>query len=322
MLETIRAFPEQFGHSYDQVQQVALVSLERTPITAIFLAGMGGSSLTGDLVNDYLMGNPPITIIMDYAFPRRLSGSDLVFCCSYSGNTEETLALYDQARREGAAIVVLAHGGRIVTKARADGVPIIPIPASVQPRSAAGNFFAAIVAVLERVKLVGPQQQSLLELADFLERRKSAQESLGKGIAPQLKNYLPIIYSTPQFLGTCRLLKIKMNENCKIPSFFNVFPEVNHNEMVGYTNLLAPLTILYLKSRSMRPRILERMDVMEQLLSDKMPFHSLWVEGKDHLQQIFDAVLLGDYVTYYLAKEYGVDPAPVVIVEKFKKLLS
>lgn len=298
------------------------LSLAQEPLVGnIYLAGVGGSALPGDLVNDYLHGQVYLRIVSDYALPANVGEGDLVFCSSYSGNTEETLAAFDDALGKKAQIVVLTHGGELAKRAGKLGVPVIRIPDCVQPRSASGHFFASIVGILEKLGVISSQEKAVGELAQFLESRGSAQEEIGKNLAAQLVDQVPIIYGPQSLYGACRIFKIKFNENCKIQSFFNVFPELNHNEMVGFTKLLMRPAILCLKSKFMHPQILKRMVVTQGLLINQMSFHTIELAGSNLLQEMFDAVVIGDYTTYYLALAYGMDPAPVTMVEDFKKKL-
>lgn len=287
----------------------------------INLIGMGGSALMGDLLNDTVCQNFPIRIINDYHLGKKDFDHDLVFCCSYSGNTEETLSSLEEALNKKAFVVVLTHGGKLKEGALFQKIPLIEIPTCIQPRMAAGYFFSGIISILEKKGVIESQKENLEHLATFLKIQQKRQEEIGKELADHLKDKVPIIYGPTNFYGTCRNIKIKFNENCKIQSFFNVFPELNHNEMVGWTRLLMPAAFIYLKSQFMHPRIGRRMEIMEELLKNKIPFFSVELKGKDHLQEVWDAVLIGDYASYYLAKAYGIDPAPVEMVEEFKKKL-
>ncbi|MBX7148145.1 bifunctional phosphoglucose/phosphomannose isomerase [bacterium] len=319
MLDTIKNTYQQFLVTYENA---LALSLSQTSIGKIVLGGMGGSALPADILNDYLGGSPNIAIVTDYTLPSYVNAQTLVFCSSFSGNTEETLQLLDEALKKNASIVVLCHGGRLKEVALSKKLPFIQIPSCIQPRCAAGYFFAAILGVLEQLKLVSPQKNNLTSLSEFLKKEVVRQEEVGRVLAKQLKNFVPIVYGASNFYSACRITKIKFNENAKVQSFFNTFPELNHNEMVGFTKMLMKTAVVYFKGQCMHPRIYKRMDVMKNLLSDKMPFFDVELKGDNHLQELWDAILIGDFTSYYLAKEYGVDPAPVDMVEEFKKNLD
>lgn len=322
MYNTLYHFPEQFLSSWDLVSKIKLKAPPKIGLKSIYLAGMGGSALPGHLVNDYLFGRYTLTVISDYSLPDRIGPGDLVLVASYSGNTEETLEVFDEALKRGCQIVVLTHGGRLKKEAHDKGITIIPVPDCIQPRCASGHFFASIVCFLERIGRIPPQKRTLENLTKFLKSRRKAEEEIGRKLAEDLKGKVPVIYGPSELKGACIIFKIKINENAKVQSFFNVFPELNHNEMVGYTQLLMNPAIVYLRRRQMHPRIGRRMEVMKELLGDKIPFHSVELKGANLLEEMFDAVLIGDYTSYYLAKSYGIDPVPVQMVEDFKKRLG
>lgn len=321
MLSAIQHFSFQFKESQKILTGKPLNINKFKKPSQYILTGMGGSVLPGDLVNDYLGGEVRLSLVSDYRLPHNIGPKDLVICSSYSGNTEETLAAFDDALRKKAQVIVLTHGGELERRAKAKTVPVIHIPECIQPRCASGYFFTSIVSVLEQLGIIPSQEKAISELVSFLESRQSAQEDIGKTLAAKLFDLVPIIYGPQSLYGACRIFKIKFNENSKIQSFFNVFPELNHNEMVGFTKMLMKPAIIYLKSKFMHPRILQRMAVMGDLLKNKMSFHSIDLAGDNLLQEMFDAVVIGDFTSYYLALAYGVDPAPVAMVEDFKMRL-
>jgi len=283
---------------------------------------MGGSSLPADLVNDILGTEVPLQIVRDYQLPSSISPKDLVICASFSGNTEETLEVLEEAMGIGCQTVIMTHGGNLKKIAEAKNLTFIPIPDCIQPRCATGYFFASTLCLLYCLGKLDSKKAELEELASYLKGRQDKYETKGKALAQQLKDRVPIIYGPPSLGGTCRIWKIKINENAKIQSFFNVFPELNHNEMVGYTKLIMKPALIYLKSHFMHPRIQKRMGVMKDLLEKQIPIHEIELSGKNLLQETFEALAMGDYTSYYLAQAYGVEPAPVEMVEDFKVKLQ
>lgn len=288
----------------------------------LFLVGMGGSSLPGDLVNDYLQGGiARFEFVRDYRLPAGAGKEDLAVTSSFSGNTEETLEALETLIAKGIPTVALSNGGKLKERALAAGLPFVPIPDCIQPRCANGHFFASLLVILDTAGLVPDPRETLAQLAGFLEDRRDAHEAEGKKLAAELKDRVPLIYGPAEFEGTCRVWKIKINENAKVQSFSNVVPELNHNEMVGFTRLVMNPIVIQLRSRFTHPKILKRMDVMRNLLQDKMPFYDLALQGSAPIQEMFDSLAVADYATYHLAKAYGIDPAPVAMVEDFKKRL-
>ena len=298
-----------------------LEGLPREKPRRIFYAGMGGSALPADLVNDYL-GTHPLLLVRDYQLPKDAGKKDWVIAASFSGNTEETIAVVHDAEQRGCPTIILANGGHLKKIAKAKKNPFIPIPDCIQPRCATGYFFATILGLLHRSGRLPDQRKILEGLEDFLLQRQGIHEKQGEKIAEALEGRVPIIYGPSELYGACRIWKIKLNENCKIQSFFNVFPELNHNEMVGFSQMIMEPTLVYLISQFMDRRIKKRMAVMKEILGGKVPILEISLAGADRLQETFDALALADYATYSLAMRIGVDPTPVEMVEDFKKLLA
>lgn len=287
---------------------------------------MGGSSLPADLINDYLQGECRLQILRDYALAQDINKQDLVLCASFSGNTEETLSIFKEAQAKQIPTIVLANGGKLKELALSTDIPFVPIPDCIQPRCASGHFFASTLALIHRLNLLESKEAELKTLTEFLKTQQTSFEAQGKVLAKQLKERVPIVYGPTELYSIARIWKIKFNENAKIQSFFNVFPEVNHNEMVGFTNLIMKASLIYLKSQFTHPRNLKRMATMKQVLGDKLgdqlPILEVNLQGQSLLQDLFAAMAIGDYASYFLAKDYGIDPTPVEMVEEFKKLLK
>ncbi len=319
MLQTIRSFPEQFLPSWDASLTTALPN----KITGtVYLCGMGGSAIPGELINDHALGQHPLVIVRDYALPPQVNQNDLIICSSYSGNTEETLSVFSEAITRKLPLLVLTHGGKLAALADQHHIAKITIPDCIQPRCAVGHFFASLSCLLHRLNRSPITRADLENLAGFLKSQNAAHEKKGQEMAQRIKGKIPIILAPSFLLGTAMIWKIKFNENCKTQSFYNVVPEMNHNEMIGYTNPIAPLHFIFLLDPDTHPRVKRRMEVMEELLGDKASFETVAINGDNLLQRIFDAHGLADFASYYLALEYGVDPAPVPMIEIFKKKLG
>ncbi|HBF11907.1 MAG TPA: bifunctional phosphoglucose/phosphomannose isomerase [Deltaproteobacteria bacterium] len=322
MLSAIRGFPKQFEASLKILEGTDLSKLGLQKPRYVFFAGMGGSSLPADMVNDYLNHENPLRIVRDYQLPDYVNSRDWVICSSYSGNTEETIEAFHDAIAHHANLIVMAYGGKLKSLAQEKEVPFVQIPECIQPRCAVGNFFTSTLDILHALGLIKSEKDNLLSLARTLKKDQKQYEEEGKKIAVFLKGRVPIIYGPSLIASMCRIWKIKINENAKVQSFWNVYPELNHNEMVGYTKLLMQPAIVHLRTGLAHSRNLKRMDIVEELLGEEIPFLNLELKGQSILEVLFEANALGDYASYYLALEYGVDPAPVEMVESFKKKLE
>lgn len=320
--QAIRQFPPQFLESWKIVaEHPDLDFLTRSRPRRIYFAGMGGSSLPADLLNDIYQDEPRLEVLRDYYLPASANAEDLLIAASYSGNTEETVAVWEEAIQRGLPSLIMANGGKLVAAAEETGVPWIRIPSCIQPRCAAGNFYATLLGLLFRMGRIESPESELKRLEFFLEGFQDAAEARGKKLASSLKDRVPLIYGPSRFEGVCRIWKIKMNENAKIQSFYNVLPELNHNEMVGFTKLLMKPALVILESRFMHPRVERRMEVMKEILGKDMPVLRVPAAGETLLQEVFASLLIADYASYHLAMEYGVEPAPVAMIEDFKRRL-
>lgn len=319
MLEqAIKDFPKQF--SFEPVVNNA----SSLPATSKFLvAGMGGSHLAADL---FLACRPGANVIIhrDYGLPELHDKSRLIIACSYSGNTEETIDAYVVARERGFSVAVITKGGELLELAKRDGAPYIQIPdTNIQPRQATGLLFVALL------RLMGDDEdfQEVKKLAKILKTNEL--KRVAKPIAKALKKYIPVVYASSRNAAIANNWKIKMNENVKIPSFANFFPELNHNEMNGFdarekTGALSKkFSFIFLTDEDDHPRLQKRMEILETLLIDKKFFVvRVSLAGDSRVEKIFRSLVTADWVTLFLAKSYGIDPEPVAMVEEFKKRMA
>jgi glucose/mannose-6-phosphate isomerase len=294
----------------------------------VVLAGMGGSWMAGALVRDVQLARAPILIHRSYELPTDLpTEGTLVVVSTYSGDTEETLSAYEAARARGLPLVGITRGGRLAAWCRRDGVPLVCIPAdppTMQPRCATGYMVGILVRLLERLGLADVDAAArITALAQRLNQFMPIARQRGTELAAKLVSATPIVYASPPYATVARIIKIKFNENSKIPAFWNVFPELNHNEMIGWTMPRGQYQFVMLRDAAERPRILRRMDLMAELLGELgLPSHVVPIEGQTDLEKLFTTLLVGDWASYELALLLGVDPSPVELVQRFKRLLE
>lgn len=307
MRSELFAFPKQFKKGLEIAEGVSARGVD-----SCALLGMGGSALHGDLLNAWK--GVGVKTHRDYGAPE-LDSRTLALCCSYSGNTEESLSAFHAAVDAGAKVVVMAHGGALAEEASDLGIPLVRIPECVQPRCAIGYFFSAAAAVMEA--------SGLLSGTDELRSLKvKADEGAANAIAEKLKDRVPIVYSSNAWWPVARICKIKFNESSKVPSFYNTFPELNHNEMVGFTRPLADYSAIFLRDEADHERVKKRMTVTKELYKSKgLQCIDYDLRGSSFLEKAFSTILHFDWVSFHLALAYGVDPAPVEMVEEFKKKL-
>ncbi|MFH0923097.1 MAG: bifunctional phosphoglucose/phosphomannose isomerase [Candidatus Micrarchaeota archaeon] len=285
----------------------------------LVLLGMGGSALPGDLLN-FCFGLS-IRVSRDYDCPPEVDGKTLVLACSYSGNTEETLSAAKQAFDAGGKLVCIATGGKLKKFADEFGLPFVELPSGIQPRCATGYFFSSLTKVLANSGFLDLKDDELKALSEWLGSKDF--DETGRKIAVKIKGSIPVFYSSSEWWPIARVCKIKINENSKQPAFYNVFPELNHNEMVGFTNPVARFTAVFLRNPSDDERVKRRMEITRSLLNEKgVNSIDYQVIGESALQTCFSTLLFFDWASYHLALENGVDPTPVEMVEGLKKKLA
>ena len=323
MRAMLRSFPQQFTKAL----QWFPADLPLPRASGAILCGMGGSALPGDIVNALWIDQVRLEISREYDLPVWIKDDTLVFLCSFSGNTEETISAYEKARDRGLPVCVITKGGKLAKMAEAAGDPLLIIDEKMpgfQPRFASGYFYAFILLAMQKAGLIDADVQAhLTQLGETLGGVNPEAEA--EELASQLEGRVPLVYASGAYTDAVgRIWKIKFNENTKIPAFYNAVPEMNHNEMVGFTNLLnAPLVVLMLRDSDEHPRVARRFEAMKGVFGEyDVHWLETWFTGNSMAEKLFRMLYLGDFTTYFLALKYGYDPAPVVIVESFKAAIT
>lgn len=292
------------------------------PTGWFIVCGMGGSHLAGDILSSI---EPKIGLLInrDYGLPALTNGATII-ASSYSGNTEETLDAYAEARRRNLPLIAIAVGGKLIEQAKTDGVPYIELPdTGIQPRSALGF---SLMALLKACGL-----NELLDQAAALSALKPlSYKAAGKDLAKKLKGKVPVVYSSARNYAVSYNWKIKLNETGKLPAFCNVFPELNHNEMTGFDaatpatkRLAKPFSVVLLTDTEDHPRVQKRMEILEQLFTSReLPVTKVPLEGTSRLEKVFSSLLTADWLAVTLAKKYKAEAEQVPMIEEFKQQMA
>lgn len=333
MHKVILDFPKQFADGLDVAKNVRIIG----DFNQLIFCGMGGSALPAEvlkILRGFYEWPLAIKIHKSYGLPARISPKALVFAISHSGNTEETISSYKEAKKRNLPVIGIATGGKLAELCKKDKTPLVKIPAcladrratGIQPRSALGYQFTAVTKVLSDCNIIENLEKDILEMAKTLNPKKL--EEQGKKLAKKIKGEIPIIYASDKFKALAQIWKINFNENSKSPAFWNYFPELNHNEIVGFekSEIESPkiFQVIILRDKKLdHPRILKRMTLTAKLLKERgIKVGIIDIQGVNILTKIFSNYILSQWVSYYLALEYGTDPAPVKMVEEFKKKLG
>ena len=304
-------------------------------IEQIVMAGMGGSALAADMVKVLTKNSlgVPIEIVKGYSLPAYINQKTLVIAISHSGNTEETLSCYDQAKSQGAQLAAMSTGGTLLNKAQTDGILHSIIPEGAQPRMLTVYHLKILLNILQHFSLIDSSLfDSIGSSTDWL--RAAMQEWSPE--VPTEHNYAKQLAEmsagkTGMFEGgeltwpIAYKWKISWNESSKNLAFYNQYPEINHNEFIGWSShpIEKPFAVFDIKSHLESPRITERMEVSERMLSGMRPHtKSIQLQGETLIRQYLWGLALADMTSVYLGILNNVDPVPVALIENFKKSLS
>ncbi|MCU0356245.1 MAG: bifunctional phosphoglucose/phosphomannose isomerase [Cyclobacteriaceae bacterium] len=314
----IESFTRQLA---DALRISASIDLVRpgSDIRNIVIAGMGGSGIGANLVESLTFGRIPIpiTVCKSYNIPQFVSPHTLFIASSYSGNTEETIAALNKALLKRAHVIAIASGGKLLDIAREYNLFYIQLPAgSDSPRAMLAYNMVALLSVLYHTNLIGSTYIKETENAiQFLDRGEKGIQNEAELIARKLKGKLPVIYCDSRLHAMALRFQQQLNENAKQLAHVNTFPEMNHNELVGWQfpeALMPYLQVIYLYSDHDHERVEKRMEICRDIFEKKSnPIIDVVGEGASLLEQYYYLIHLTDWVSFYLAKENGVEPDPI-----------
>jgi glucose/mannose-6-phosphate isomerase len=324
-LDDVLALPD---HLSDALWRVESARVE--PFDApggLVVCGMGGSAIGGDLAA-VAFGNRlsrPLATERGYELPFAMLPDRAVLCSSYSGNTEETIACYEAAEALGARRIVATTGGRLAQEARADGVPVVGLPAGLQPRAAVGYMFTVAAEV---AALTGAAPGIRTEIDSAAPRLREASVALAARadeLAEHASGSIPVIYGADLTIPVALRWKTQINENAKQPAFSASLPEADHNEIEGWSasEEAGRMSAIFLEDRDQHPRVRQRFELTAGLV-ERAADHVIRIEteGESRTERLLWAVMLGDLLSLRLAEKRGVDPGPTALLDRLKEELG
>ena len=324
MLGATQALPD---HLRDALWRVESARLEPVESSGLVVCGMGGSAIGGDLAAAALgprLGKP-LSVVRGYGLPVWTPTDRAVLCSSYSGDTEETIASYEAAEALGAPRIVATTGGSIAEAARRDSVPVIGLPAGLQPRAAVGYMFTVAAEVASLCGAADTIRMEIDSSAAHLEERRAELSEHAEQLAAALDGTLPAIYGSDLTAPVAYRWKCQLNENAKLPAFWDELPELDHNEIAGWQGASGglPMSAVMLSDRDQHPRERRRFELTASLIEPDAA-HVARVEtvGNSRTERLLWAVMLGDLVSLHLAARRGVDPTRVEVIERLKDELG
>lgn len=329
----VAGLPEQLEEAYAAGARAIEESVGE--VGGIAVAGMGGSAIGADLVaNVYDVSlTSPLVTVRNYHLPHWLDSRSLVFTVSYSGNTEESVSCLEEALERGCRTICVSSGGRMAEVASGEGLPLIEVPAGLQPRAALGWLSMPIASCLESLGLVEGVEADIAEAAAALKNLRQLYgpetpmaENPAKQLATELKGRIPLIYGCELTAVAARRLKCQINENAKNMAYAAEIPELDHNEIVGWehpSESLEGFAVIFLNDPEIHPQNRKRIDITREIVAaHAASVHEHRAMEGCRLTRLFASIIFGDYLSLYLAVLNKVNPSPVNRIEDLKRRLS
>lgn len=332
MWELIAGFPNQWGEAMKISEDINL-TIDPGKINKICFAGMGGSAMGADILRAYSYHScpHPVQVVRHYNIPGWVDESTLVITCSFSGNTEEALSALEQAQQKGARTIAVTSGGELLLRATRENFDYIKIPGGMPPRAALGYSFVPLFRIFESLGYLDEGKEALSETELFLSKQgelfADISDNEALSLAKQLQDTMPVIYSDSTTMEPVNLRWRSMfEENAKTLSYGNVLPEMTHNEIVGWeqiVHLTGRLSVIMLFDKEDNKRVRKRMRIVKDLIEDQVAtIHVLSTRGESRLTRLFSLIQMADWTSLYLALINEADPTPIAKIDLLKSRLA
>ena len=325
MYELIRDFPDHLQEALT-IGRNAKLGAANGPYTNVVVTGLGGSGIGGRIAAQVVAGEAtcPIEVYSNYYLPAYVGKGSLVIACSYSGNTEETLAAMHQAMDNGARVVCITSGGSMLETAKAKGLDHIVIPGGNPPRTMLAYSLTQQFFILKHFCIIKSDFES--SMARAAEKLKSGQEAIkteAKELAEKIYGKRAIIYSEAATEAVSIRFRQQLNENSKELCWHHAIPEMNHNELVGWAGGDKSLAVVIFRHKDDYARSQMRMEINKEVIAKYTPnVYEVWSKGDDRLERQLYLIHLGDWASWYLAEKKGVDATEIGVINMLKGKLA
>jgi len=334
MARALSGFPSQLrlGTEPDVLSGFTRTLSDRM-ISNVAICGMGGSAISGDIIEGWIGSRcgVPLATVRGYRLPGWVDEKTLVICVSYSGNTEETLANAREAEKRGCALAAVCSGGRLADFFDGKG-PVLGVPPNQQPRASSGWLLCRVADLLISAQVTSEGlAEDIREAREILEQMEKelsvnvpTDSNSAKDMAIGLQGRIPAIYGAEHLTVAARRWQTQINENGKVLAWWGSFPEMNHNEIVGWAGGdLSQCTAIFLRDDGYHPQIHRRMDyTRDVIVKGGGAVREVSSLGSGHLARVLSTVYVGDWVSFYMAMLRGLDPSPVEVIEGLKVHLA
>jgi glucose/mannose-6-phosphate isomerase len=323
-------------HYQEAAKTAQKLSLQYSKPDNVIVAGMGGSAIGGELLKDWARDKAqvPIEVSRAYSLPVYANEKSLVVIVSYSGETEESLSAFLDAAKRKCMIFCVSSGGSLLEFAEKLKLPYLRVPSGMPPRAALPYLFVPLLKSLEKMKMVPSFSEDLSEAIPLLARigsknapQKPVKESFAKRLASEINGTVPVVYGFGVYRSVAQRFKQQFNENSKVPSKWEFFSELNHNEIVGWEHaekLARCFSTIFIRDKNEPNEIRNRIETTKSLMPPDSNMFEVWSQGKSALAKMLSTICIGDFTSVYLAILRGVDPTPVstiaLLKEKVKKV--
>ncbi len=319
----IKEFPNHLEKGLEIVENTTF-SLPSRPFTNVLIVGLGGSGIGGKIASLLISDEcpVPVNVCNDYTIPHYVGSGSLVITCSYSGNTEETLAAYQVARSKGGHVVCITSGGKLKAWSEEHGVDCLCVPEGYPPRAALGYSLVCLIGVFVKMNLYTNLLPAIHHAIQLIDTRSSHIHQEAKLLADHLAQGVPVIYSEARFEGVAVRFRQQVNENAKMLCWHHALPEMNHNELVGWGGGDERFRVVAFRSSFDHERTQTRMDLCKEIIAKKAAYHEVYAEGTSLLEQFIYLINLGDWTSWYLSEIKGVDAVEVNVIDFLKGQLA
>ncbi|MGB5288594.1 MAG: bifunctional phosphoglucose/phosphomannose isomerase [Ignavibacteriaceae bacterium] len=309
--------------------KIDLSYLKKNNFSSVVYCGLGGSAISGDLLQDYLSNELklPFKVVRGYNLPAFTNKDTLIIISSYSGYTEETISCFQQAIKINCSIIVITSGGKIGEEADKNKIPVIKIESGFQPRYALGLSFFSLLKLMQELGFVN-EENTVKKIIDLWQKRGeelSTHKNHAIQIAEQIIGFIPVIYSAEFLSSTGYRFKCQVNENSKLHAFHHNIPEMNHNEIIGwesYREKQFQVKVIYLLDNEYHPQNRKRFDILKEMLSEqKLEVLALASNQDNRKVRIMDLIFLCDWISFYTSVLRGFDPSEIDFIHQMKKRL-
>ena len=315
MRQVLVDFPKQCAEALAIAENASI----KGNYSKLLVLGMGGSGIGGAIIQALLRdGALPVFTSRDYDIPGFIGADTLTLAVSYSGNTEETLSALEKAKERGSTTVAVTSGGEIASKAGT----VIRVPGGLQPRCAVGYLLLPALRLLSNSGLARIGEKDFSDMMDTLADTASYERE-GKALAARLFGRVPVIHTSERMAPAGYRFKCQINENAKHPACHHAYPELCHNELVGFAGMERErFIVVTMRDSKDHERVARRMDICAKLFGETVDVVEVASRGESALARMMSLIYLGDWASYELALLKKVDPTPVTLIESLKKTLK